>query len=128
MKSHLAIALLGVAAVSSYGFSQGPDTPPKVDEKSELQAKLDALGAELTATRTDVTALVRYAEAQSRAAAQLVTVLDEAERAGFVAGINPDSRKMLLAGWRESLAVAQRDLPTAPVVAAPKTDAKKTVK
>ena len=39
--------------------------------------------------------------------------LDDSEKNGFTYGINPDSRHILLKGWRDQLAAMQKDVPKA---------------
>jgi hypothetical protein len=82
--------------------------------------------------KKQVAATLHYLEAQAKSAASMASVLDESEKAGFTYGLNPDSRHLLLRGWREQLATAQKDVPEAeappPEPAPAKTPAKKPVK
>lgn len=71
----------------------------------EAQAK-DAADAKVLAEKG-----ARYAAEQAKAAAAMLGTLDESEKAGFTFGINPESRIVLLRGWRDALAAAQRDVP-----------------
>ena len=84
----------------------------------ESRARTEALAAELVETKTRLANVVRYLEQQAASAQALATTLDASEAAGFTFGINPESRHILLRGWREQLGAVQKDLP-APVVAPP---------
>ena len=57
--------------------------------------------------------MLKYLDAQAKSAAAMEKVLDDAEKAGFTYGINPDSRHLLLRGWRDQLSAMQKDLPGA---------------
>src|SRR5215203_5976368 len=117
MKRLLALSLLTtVAALSGLAFSQDP-VPAETTEKrierleKELVAtreRTEALFATLTQTREQVDGLLKYIATQADASKNLARALDESELAGFTYGINPDSRKILLAGWREQLATMQK--------------------
>jgi hypothetical protein len=72
------------------------------------------LQKDLAETRTLVEKTARYAAEQARAASAMAEVLDASEKAGFTFGINPESRIVLLQGWRDALAAAQRDVPVVP--------------
>jgi uncharacterized coiled-coil protein SlyX len=115
----LASACLAVAALQ---------TPP-ADVTARVQAleqqlaaqskQVEALTKDLTDTKALLEKTVRYVNEQSHAAAALAGTLDESEQAGFTYGINPESRHILLRGWREALTAAQRDVPPAPPAPAP---------
>ena len=81
----------------------------------EAQAK-DAADARLLAEKN-----AKYAAEQAKAAAAMLETLDASEKAGFTFGINPESRIVLLRGWRDALEAAQRDVTALP---APATAAK----
>jgi hypothetical protein len=128
MKSRTAAVVLVLAALAGgLAFSQDPPekVPPGQDpsasriEKLELdlsasRLRIEALAAEVADAKKQVADAVLYMEKQAKAAAAMMDVLDRAERAGFTYGINPDSRHLLLAGWRDQLATAQKDLPELP--------------
>jgi uncharacterized coiled-coil protein SlyX len=133
MKRHLYATLFGAALVSGLAFSQGPDKQRPLEERvqaleaalAEQKAATAKLAADLAATRELAERTVRYLDAQANAAAAMAGTLDASEEAGFTYGINPDSRHVLLAGWREQLASAQTDVPTAaPAKASEKAPAK----
>lgn len=74
-------------------------------------------GSQDDALRHDMEQVVRWVQSQSQAAGKLESSLDEAQQKGFTAGINPDSRVALLAGFHE-LAKALKtpvELKSAPV-------------
>ena len=128
MKHQLVIVLLTAATVlGSLAFSQNPPaqaTPEKRIEKLEgelaaTRQHVEALAAELTAANGRLTAVVKYLDAQSKGAAGMSSTLDASEKAGFTYGINPDSRLILLEGWREQLAGIQKGLPAVPPAPVP---------
>jgi hypothetical protein len=120
MKSQLSIvAFVASALVCGLAFSQNPagqDSASRVDKlEKDLAAsrlRVEALSTEVADLKKQLTVTVTYLEEQSKAAASMVSVLDESERAGFTYGINPDSRHILLKGWHDQLAAAQKDVPT----------------
>jgi hypothetical protein len=85
-----------------------------VTDQDGDQAKTEAL-------EKRVEALEKYAQAQAKAAEALARALDESDAQGFTYGINPESRKVLLAGMREATAAAQQGVPgvTPPPTPAP---------
>ena len=68
---------------------------------------------EVEALEKRVTALEQYSQAQAKAAEALVKALDESDVQGFTYGINPGSRKVLLAGLKTSATAAQQAVPGA---------------
>ncbi len=119
MKSVISFVLCG-AALSSLALEQNPPAPA-ADHKTEIlekdivatRARVEELSAQLADTRADLDAVLKYVAQQSASAKNMAKTLDESEQAGFTFGINPDSRHILLHGWRESLAAAQKDVPAA---------------
>jgi hypothetical protein len=116
---------------------QGVPPPDALARLDRLQQEVNALKAEVTrlkgkpldgsaldpltaALRRDIDQIAQYLRDQAQAAKTLSEVLDEAEAKGFTAGINPDSRTLLLGGWRAQLAGAQNGLPAAAAKAEPK--------
>lgn len=83
-------------------------------ELSGLKQKHDALAADLEETKALMAKTLAFLDAQAKSAAALAAALDEAEQQGFTAGINPQSRQTLLAGWRAQLAAAQQNVPAVP--------------
>lgn len=131
MKSQLSIvAFVASALVCGLAFSQNPSTqdttPSRIDKlEKDLAAsrlRVEALSTEVNDLKKELTATITYLEEQSKAANTMASTLDESEKAGFTYGINPDSRHILLKGWRDQLAAAQKDLPAAP--SAPATPSK----
>jgi len=57
--------------------------------------------------------VLKYLDAQSKAARGMARTLDESEKAGFTYGMNPESRHVLLKGWRAQLSALQKDVPGA---------------
>ncbi|MBL8857060.1 MAG: hypothetical protein JNL28_00965 [Planctomycetes bacterium] len=127
LSSVAVILLVGGGVAFSQG--QGPTPPPAPRSDSvekdvaELRQKCDALAAELAETKTLLTKTITYLDAQSKSASAMAATLDESERAGFTFGINPESRQILLRGWREQLTALQQAVPVAP---APKPETAKT--
>ena len=91
------MALLALTA--GYGAEQNA-------QKQDAEARLAVVEQELAAVQD-------YLQAQSKSAAVLAKALDESEKAGFTYGINPNSRKVLLKGWRDFSGTLQRDVPGA---------------
>jgi hypothetical protein len=122
MKTSIGVILLVLAVGGGLAFSQGQDPKDDVAKKVEVlendliatRLKAEAVAIELAETKASVAKIVQYLEAQARSAASMSETLDTSEQAGFTAGINPNSRQILLSGWREQLTTLQTDLPTAP--------------
>ena len=128
MKQQLgAVVLISSVLLAGLAFSQNPPAKDPFDKRveklekdlGEARAKLDAVTAESTETKARLAATVKYLEQQSKAAAAMAQVLDDAEKAGFTYGINPDSRTMLLRGWRDQIAASQKGLPATAAPATP---------
>lgn len=99
----------------------GTDSKPApgagADAASDLEAlkqKQDALALEVAQARLQIEKLSAYVIAQAEAAKAMEATLAEAERKGFAVGENFDSRRVLLAGWREQLSALQQNLPEPP--------------
>lgn len=118
-------AVLGLAAIAALaGPPQQANAAQEAEASSDdrvlhLEARVEALELELTATRSLLDEAVSYLQAQGQAARRLSSSLDAAEAAGFTAGINYRSRELLLDGWRNSLQATQTRLPGSPSQAAP---------
>lgn len=78
---------------------------------SGANAQIGALTKELRDTRALLEKTVTYLQAQSQAAGELQTTLDEVEAQGFAAGENWQSRKTLLDGLRKRIEAQQSGLP-----------------
>jgi len=117
----LASAVVIVAA-SGFSRSAASDVQDPVTHKIEIleqdllsnRQKTEALAAELGETKAALLKTLRYLDAQAKVAQAMETTLDDSEKAGFTYGINPESRQLLLKGWREQLAGAQKDVPALP--------------
>jgi len=120
MKSQLTVILLVAAALSGLAFAR-PTSQATLEERVQaLEAQLAGASAAEESMASDVAELkelaeatVAYLDAQAKAAAKMERTLESSEEAGFTYGINPDSRHILLAGWRATLATMQADLPGA---------------
>jgi hypothetical protein len=131
MKNSLSIAVLAVALFAGLSFSQNPPAP-SADHKLEILEKdlvstrlrVETLSAELSEMRATLDATTKYLADQATSAKNLAATLDASEAAGFTYGINPDSRHILLKGWREQLATAQKDVPKTPARPGSPTDVK----
>ena len=133
MKTILGVTLVALAIGGGLAFSQAQDQKDKDSPKDDSAKKMAVLENDLISTRTRCEALatdlsetkatlarvVHYLDAQALSAGTLAGILDESEKAGFTAGINPSSREILLAGWREHLTAMQRDVPVLPAPPAP---------
>jgi hypothetical protein len=114
----LSLIATGCLALAAYQSGQTADAEARL---AAVEKEVDALKktvAEHDKALAESHALAektaRYVAEQAKAAAQMQVTLDESEKAGFTFGINPDSRILLLAGWREALNAAQKDLPLPP--------------
>ena len=117
MKKSLPIALVSLAL--GFALSTVAARPTVQDDKG-ADARISALEVALAKeqkahaeTRALVDQTVEYLQAVSESAKQMMTALDQAEAAGFTAGINFHSREILLAGWRDVWSTAQKNVPTA---------------
>ena len=133
MKTSLSLMLVcGAAALSGLAFSQNPPqpNPPQqnpIDHKIALleqdllsnRQKMEEISGELADTKAMLDATLKYLAGQAQSARDMAATLDDSETKGFTFGINPDSRHVLLKGWRDQLASAQKDVP------APKAPKKK---
>lgn len=115
MKLNLLIGLLLVLSLA--GLSPSGAQQPAGD----LEMRVAGLEAELVralererALEERIVRLERYVEGLAKSSEGLTATLQASEEAGFTAGINPRSRELLLAGWREHLAVLRAGLPKPP--------------
>lgn len=99
-----------VAALSAGTFGA-----VKQDEAAVLEARV----AELEDQMVEVQ---EYLQAQAKATLAMDTTFDQSEVAGFTWGINPESREILLKGFRAYTANVRKNVPGAPA------DAKKDEK
>ena len=108
-------------------------TPPtgsgSARNQGDLEGRVAALEASLAdAARQNEEALglveqaIAYLEAQADEAAALLAVLDRTEELGFTAGINYESREVLLEGLRQYWGSKAKDLPALPKKDAPAPD------
>lgn len=120
MKKFAGLTLFAVAMVASgLAFSQDPPKPESTDTRFErLEKELlatrkiaDSLAGRLERQEEALDATIKYMLAQAEGSKEVAKALDASETAGFVYGINPRSREILLAAWREQLAKMQAGLP-----------------
>jgi hypothetical protein len=120
MKSHIlvAAALSSAAVLCGFAFTAPQSQDPNAARIEKLEKDLAASRLRAEALSTDVAdlkkqmaATVQYLQLQAHSAATMQTVLDDSENQGFTYGINPNSRHVLLKGWRDQLAAAQKDVP-----------------
>ena len=106
MKKSIPFVLAGVALLSGLFvprvFAQDED-----EARLSLERRVTALEGELAKevqahedTRALLDATLVYLDKQNRAAEWLLGELDRSEELGFTAGINYESREVLLGGWR----------------------------
>ena len=144
MKTSIGVILVALAIGGGLAFSQGQEPKqeqakdaPKDDAAKRMEIlesdlvstrkRCEGLAGELSETKATLAKVVRYLDAQAAGAAALHEALAASEAAGFTAGINPNSREILLAGWREQLSTMQKDvpaLPATPLAEPPKKGAK----
>ena len=97
-------AAAAIALATGLGVSQDTDD-------SALEQRVVALEQQLEVVQT-------YLQAQAESAQKLSKALDASEEQGFTYGINPESRKTLLKGFRTQAAAAQKNLPGGKAAAA----------
>jgi hypothetical protein len=142
MNSKKTLVLVGTAVLCGLALAQTPPqrTPTERLEALEkdvveLRVRLDAQAAnageilalkkELFETRAIVDQLTQWTATQAEDALVLSRVLDEVQEKGFTAGINPDSRILLLGGLRGFLLGMRRELPKVIAPPAPPPPAEK---
>lgn len=125
MKRELTLALCAGAVLLA--LRAPAQDPPPDEQKNDLEARVESLEKALAVTIQQVDALsdelaeaaalmdqtVSYLRVQARSAEEMSSTLDLAEAEGFTFGINPRSREVLLAGWRQTLADARAGVPGA---------------
>jgi uncharacterized coiled-coil protein SlyX len=120
MKRHITAILVGAAALAGLAFSGSPTPQQTLEERvqaletqvADQRAQTERLASELAETHDLVERTVRYLQDQAKSASKMSGTLDASEQAGFTYGINPESRTLLLAGWRDQLAELQKGLPS----------------
>ncbi|MCC7015164.1 MAG: hypothetical protein IT454_21565 [Planctomycetes bacterium] len=134
MNSKLSLGVLLAVAVTGLAWA---GLPPAQDANAKLEAlekdvlalreELSALKSkaenetakELAKQRAEIDQLLAWGRAQARAAGALQAVLADAREKGFVAGINPDSRTVLLDGFHALAEATKSGLPEEPAPPAP---------
>ena len=81
---------------------------------ADCRARVAELAQEHKQGKAQFELAQKYLESQAKAAKAMADALDQSEQAGFTYGINPESRQILLRGWREQLGAAQQAVPTPP--------------
>ncbi|MCY2960890.1 MAG: hypothetical protein NTY35_12065 [Planctomycetota bacterium] len=113
--SFFATACLGLA---TFQGNAARDAEASVDalakDVAALQKVVDSQAKDLADAKNLAEKGAKYAAEQAKAAGAMLETLDASEKAGFTFGINPDSRVVLLRGWREALNAAQREVPALP--------------
>ena len=137
MNLQLSFAILAsvlLASALAFNASARPQDPvqQRLDAMQkdilDSRARVEQAVEELKGARKTLDEAQKYIDAQSKAAKAMVEVLDAAEKAGFTFGINPESREILLKGWREELDTLQQGVPTALPAAKDSKDPKDTKK
>lgn len=117
-RSVIGIGVLALA-LGIQGPSMGQDDKPSLEDRvQELEQELERARIELvesTRKSEEVTKALEevqaYLKEQADAAKSMARTLDASEEAGFTYGINPDSRHILLEGWRSRLDTQCKNLP-----------------
>jgi hypothetical protein len=97
----LALCCLGTPSV------QDPDSLAALEKTIATQAKT------IAASEARLTRLEEYLSAQAAAESAFVGATQAARKAGFVAGINPASREILISAWAARAAARNTGLPAA---------------
>jgi hypothetical protein len=106
-------ALLVLPSAQDRTTKDGPLERLSVVERDLAQAK-----DKLAKQEAELADLRAWVAAQQAAAKVMQSTLDESEKAGFTFGINPESRRALLRGWRSQLDAAGSEAKSAPKTAA----------
>jgi len=90
-------------------------TPPVQDPDSlaALEKTIAAQTKTIAASEARLTRLEKYLSAQAAAESAFVEATQAARKAGFVAGINPASREILISAWAARATARNTGLPTA---------------
>ncbi|MAE47042.1 MAG: hypothetical protein CMJ86_09145 [Planctomycetes bacterium] len=90
-------------------------TPPVQDPDSlaALERTIAAQTKTIAASEARLTRLEKYLSAQAAAESAFVEATQAARKAGFVAGINPASREILISAWAARATARNTGLPTA---------------
>lgn len=134
MKILLPIVLAGGLLAGARGAEAPPEATPLdpaqdpaggQQESAQAQPKLEARVAALEAalaqekarhqeTRRLLEETLAYLGRQAQASEAMLATLTASEEAGFTAGINFQSREILLRGWRDFHGTLQTDVPQLP--------------
>lgn len=104
----------GAQAPQGQGQGGGDRLAALERDLADARDRCRKLEADFLDVQGQLALLKQHVEAQAQAAAAMQATLDASEAAGFTYGINPESRHVLLAGWRAKLAAEQRPLVAAP--------------
>ena len=111
MKLHLPIAAV-LGLTFGFGFAQDPAPASGMTERLEaLEQEVSQLKSDLAAKTAAAEEVQRYLAGEKERGTALLKAFDEAEQAGFTAGINYRSREILLGGLRSYVKDAQKGLP-----------------
>ncbi len=111
---------LGTLAIAPLLLLGAIQDPTGTDDTTALKAEVERQAVVIQEMANKVNELGKLAEEttaylaeQSQAARGLVLTLSTSEEEGFTAGINPNSRKTMLGGFRAYLASQQAGIPSA---------------
>ncbi|MCZ6598848.1 MAG: hypothetical protein O7B99_14515 [Planctomycetota bacterium] len=113
-------ALLGVFALPEAPAAAPQDPADK--ESGNLATELAVLRQEVARQEALLKDTLAYLQNQAEAAGKLDQVFDRSEELGFIAGINFNSREVLLSGLRAYTAAQRKGVPGAPKKPAPADD------
>ena len=119
MKPFLPIAFLLLASVGLSGAraQETDSTQASQDAVAQRLAKLErsieTLEAENAETKRKLDLTLRYLDKQARGSKGLIAQLEESERLGFTAGMNPRSREVLRGALRSFWTTQQEGVPRA---------------
>jgi hypothetical protein len=93
-------SLVFVLLLAALTRSQDPEARPS----DAVLARLEILEKQMTQVQT-------WIQAQAKQAEALAAAVESSEKEGFVYGINPKSREVLLAAWRAHAATLRAAVP-----------------
>lgn len=120
MRAQALFTSLGLGAGLFLAPASVQDPAPQVDA---LQAEVEALRSSLEVERGRVDQIEAYLQAQAKSMTAYERAVDAAVEKGYTAGINFESRQVLVEAWRKQVEAANHAVPGAK--AATEADAKK---
>lgn len=107
------VLLLSFSAIFLLAALTRSQETPKVQDPQPVTSEAVLLRLEIL--EKQVAHMQAWIQAQAKQAESLSTALDAVEKEGFIAGINPLSREILLAAFRQQALMLRVAVPGAPI-------------